>query len=90
MGLSLCAAARQQEHETTKEIFGNKSLTKDLSNNDVKACFGNNNCITYRKMESPDIRKKIRRHKRKLENLQEQLKEARQAKRSRNKISYSR
>ena len=90
MGLSLCAAARQQEHETTKEIFGNKSLTKDLSNNDVKACFGNNNCITYRKMASPDIRKKIRRHKRKLENLQEQLKEARQAKRSRNKISQMR
>jgi len=90
MGLSLCAAARQQEHETAKEIFGNKSLTKDLSNNDVKACFGNNNCITYRKMESPDIRKKIRRHKRKLENLQEQLKEARSKKRKRNKISYER
>ena len=90
MGLSLCAAARQQEHETTKEIFGNKSLTKDLSNNDVKACFGTNNCITYRKMESPDIRKKIRRHKRKLENLQEQLKEARSKKRKRNKISYER
>ena len=41
-------------------------------------------------MESPDIRKKIRRHKRKLENLQEQLKDARAAKRSRNKISKER
>ena len=89
MGLSLCAAARQQEHETTKELFGNKSLTKDLSNNDITSCFGNN-CVVYKKMESPDIRKKIRRHKRKLENLQEQLKEARAAKRSRNKISQER
>ena len=89
MGLSLCAAARQQEHDQTKELFGNKSLAKDISNNDVKACIGNN-CVTYRKMESPDIRKKIRRHKRKLENLQEQLKDARAAKRSRNKISHER
>lgn len=89
MGLSICAAARQQDHETTKEIFGNKSLTKDISNNDVKACFGNN-CVTYRKIESPDIRRKIRRQKRKLENLQEQLKSARAAKRSRNKISHER
>jgi len=89
MGLSLCASARQEEHETTKEIFGNKSITKDLSNNDITACFGSN-CVVYKKMESPDIRKKIRRHKRKLENLQEQLKEARQAKRSRNKISLMR
>lgn len=90
MGLSLCAAARQQEHETTKELFGNKSLTKDLSNNDITSCFGNNNCVVYKKMESPDIRKKIRRHKRKLENLQEQLKDARAKKRSRNKISHIR
>jgi hypothetical protein len=90
MGLSLCAAARQQEHQQTIEIFGNKSLTKDISNNDVKACFGSSNCVTYRKMESPDIRKKIRRHKRKLENLQEQLKDARAKKRSRNKISHIR
>ena len=89
MGLSICAASRQQDHETTKEIFGNRSLTKDISNNDVKACFGNN-CVTYRKIESPDIRRKIRRQKRKLENLQEQLKDARAAKRSRNKISYER
>jgi hypothetical protein len=90
MGLSLCAAARQQEHETTKDVFGKMSMEKDISQNDVKACFGNNKCITYRKVESPNIRKKIRRQKRKLENLQEQLKEVRQAKRSRNKISYSR
>ena len=90
MGLSLCAAARQQEHETTEDVFGKMSMEKDISNNDVKACFGNNNCVTYRKMESPDIRKKIRRHKRKLENLQGQLKDARAAKRSRNKISYER
>lgn len=89
MGLSICAAARQQDHQQTIEIFGNKSLEKDISNNDVKACFGSN-CVTYRKMESPDIRKKIRRQKRKLENLQEQLKDARAAKRSRNKISYER
>tara|TARA_B110000008_G_C16958316_1_gene559102 strand:- start:1602 stop:1868 length:267 start_codon:yes stop_codon:yes gene_type:complete len=88
MGLSICAAARQQEHQQTIEIFGKRSLTKDISNNDVKACFSN--CVTYRKMESPDIRKKIRRHKRKLENLQEQLKDARAKKRSRNKISYER
>ena len=90
MGLSLCAAPRQQEHETTKDVFGKMASVKDISQNDVKACFGNNNCITYRKMESPDIRKKIRRHKRKLENLQEQLKEARSKKRKRNKISYER
>ena len=89
MGLSICAAARQQDHQQTIDIFGNRSLTKDISNNDVKACFGSN-CVTYRKMESPDIRKKIRRHKRKLENLQEQLKDARAKKRSRNKISYER
>ena len=89
MGLSICAAARQQEHESTKEIFGNKSLTKDLSQNDVTACFGNN-CVTYRKMESPDIRKKIRRHKRKLESLQEELQLTRTAKRSRNKIRCER
>jgi hypothetical protein len=89
MGLSICAAARQQEHQQTIETFGNKSLAKDISNNEVKACFGNN-CVTYRKIESPDIRKKIRRHKRKLENLQEQLKNARAAKRSRNKISHER
>ena len=90
MGLSLCAAARQQEHETTKDIFGKMASVKDISQNDVKACFGNSNCITYRKIKSPDIRKKIRRQKRKLENLQEQLKEARAAKRSRNKISNER
>ena len=65
------------------------SGSKDISNNDVKACFGNN-CVTYRKIESPDIRRKIRRQKRKLENLQEQLKDARAAKRSRNKISHER
>ena len=35
MGLSLCAAARQQEHDQTKELFGNKSLTKDISKNDI-------------------------------------------------------
>lgn len=87
MGLSLCAASRQQEHETTKDVFGKMSMGKDISHNDVKACFGNN-CVTYRKLESPDIRKKIRRQKRKLENLQEQLKEARSKKRKRNKISY--
>ena len=57
MGLSLCASARQEEHEKTKEIFGNKSITKDLSNNDITACFGSN-CVVYKKMESPDIRKK--------------------------------
>jgi hypothetical protein len=89
MGLSICAAARQQDHQQTIEIFGNKSLAKDISNNDVKACFGSN-CVTYKKMESPDIRKKIRRQKRKLENLQGQLKDARAKKRSRNKISYER
>ena len=90
MGLSLCAASRQEEHKTTTNVFGSMSSVKDISNNDVKACFGNNNCITYRKIESPDIRKKIRRQKRKLENLQEQLKEARSNKRKRNKISYER
>ena len=89
MGLSLCAAARQQEHDQTKELFGNKSLAKDISNNDITGCFGNK-CVTYRKMESPDLRKKIRRQKRKLENLQQQLKSARAAKRSRNKISHER
>ena len=89
MGLSICAASRQQDHQQTIEIFGNKSLAKDISNNDVKACFGSN-CVTYRKMESTDNRKKIRRQKRKLENLQEQLKDARAAKRSRNKISHER
>lgn len=89
MGLSLCAAARQQEHDQTKELFGNKSLTKDISKNDITGCFGNK-CVTYSKMESPDIRRKIRRQKRKLENLQNQLKEVRVAKRSRNKISQMR
>ena len=86
MGLSLCAAARQQEHNQPKELFGNKSLTKDISNNDITGCF-HSDCIVYKKMESPDIRKKIRRQKRKLENLKHQLSEARARKKSKNKIS---
>jgi hypothetical protein len=89
MGLSLCAAARQEDHKTTEEVFGSMSTVKDISQNDVKACFGTN-CTTYRKVESPDIRKKIRRQKRKLESLQRQLTETRGAKRSRNKISQFR
>jgi Ser-tRNA(Ala) deacylase AlaX len=86
MGLSLCAAARQEDHKTTEEVFGKLSTVKDISQNEVKACFGTN-CTTYRKIESPNIRKKIKRQKRKLENLQQQLKATR-AKKSRNKISY--
>ena len=87
MGLSLCAAARQQDHKTTEEVFGKLSTVKDISQNDVKACFGTN-CTTYRKNESPDIRKKIKRQKRKLENLEEQLRDTRCKKRKRNKISH--
>ncbi len=88
MGSSFCAATRQQDHENTKELFGNMSMTKtDTTERDIKDCFGNN-CVTYRKNESPDIRKKIKRQKRKLENLEEQLRENRQSKRKRNKISH--